>query len=174
MIYCLQNQKGEEWQYDWENSIDFGRAFCGGSDVVGGRGWLAALEVDKLSDAPWSRGDRKRVCGGRMKRHADGRAGFFPLFGVLFILVGAVQAMYNFKMQGSKICPCIFGRWRLGLSTIRTGPKAECLRAASRFSLSAQGWWLRCPYRRSADDSHRTQPRWCCRSGQWSAGQRGR
>ena len=144
MIYCLQKQKGEEWQYDWENSIDFGRAFCGGRDVVGGRGWLAALEVDKLSDAPWSRGDRKRVCGRRMSAAIAAREevgmrsvkpgrgpsmmggigaviaivfgivwtlsaaqmgapGFFPLFGVLFILVGVVQAVYNFKNAGSPV-----------------------------------------------------------------------
>ena len=54
------------------------------------------------------------------------------------------------------------------------GPKADAFGPLHAFSLSARGWWLRCPYRRSADDSHRTQPRWCCRSGQWSAGQRGR
>ena len=54
------------------------------------------------------------------------------------------------------------------------GPKADAFGPLHAFSLSARGWWLRCPYRRSADDSHRTQPRWCCRSGRWSAGQRGR
>ena len=31
-----------------------------------------------------------------------GAPGFFPLFGVLFILVGVVQAVYNFKNAGSK------------------------------------------------------------------------
>lgn len=60
-----------------------------------------------------------------------GAPGFFPLFGVLFILVGAVQAMYNFKMQGAKFAPAFLedGDWVYQQSE---RPEGGCLRAASR------------------------------------------
>lgn len=60
-----------------------------------------------------------------------GAPGFFPLFGVLFILVGAVQAMYNYKMQGAKFAPAFLedGDWVYQQSE---RPEGGCLRAASR------------------------------------------